>query len=323
MRVDLIKALRDLHAETARLDGCSGQTSITTAFHVRQGWAASNWMALLEAAAAFLSDRAWLQKVGVLPQSAPWCPKHGHLGCGNPNAGCTCEVDQFLLESAEGIARISFGLIVRTFWLWSGGCYGLVNVLSEDNILSTAAIDRAQRLWPRLLAFEQHMASMAADAADMESCGMQAFEDGLLWPTGVVWREMHGLLAERRVDEAMMYIWRVHSSKYHEKGPQCLNNEEDHTMVAVTSGCSDLRLQALCGRGARSLGVDVICSILKMFTLLWERQAYTGCIWRVEAKPVISHHGRVDVQHLLEAAIPSALAREKVDRTIYMSSMPL
>ena len=230
IRVDLLQALRDLHAEQSRLDGCSGQTSITTAFQVRLGWARGSWMTLMEGAAAFLNgDRAWLQKVGALPDSGraamAECPQHGRHGLSNRGIAamaerqdppCTCQVDEFLLDAVEGIARVFFGLVARTWSLWSGGCYGLIKMLSERADEVAAILDRAQRLWPRLLAFEQEMAA----GAGRTNSGMQAFEDGLLWPTGVAWREMHGLLAEGRVEEALVYIWRVHSGKYHDKGTQ-------------------------------------------------------------------------------------------------------
>jgi hypothetical protein len=203
IRVDLLQALRDLHAEQSRLESCRGQTSITTAFQVRLGWARGSWMTVMEGASASLNgDRAWLQKVCALPDSGraamPECPQHGRHGLSNRGIAamaelqdppCTCQVDEFLLDAVEGIARVFFGLVARTWCLWSGGCYGLIKMLSERADEVAAILDRAQRLWPRLLAFEQEMAA----GAGRTNSGMQVFENGLLWPTGVAWQEMHGL----------------------------------------------------------------------------------------------------------------------------------
>ena len=200
IRNDLLQGLRDLHAQQSRLDGCSGQSSIAVAFQVRLGWAGGSWIELLEMCAAHFHNSAWLQQVGI-------CPQRGCHGQGDHN------VDGFLLTTMEGIARVYFGLIIRTFWLWRGGCYGLVNLLSDDDDLATEAAHRAQLLWPRVLALEQKMAG-----SGLQDRGCNAFEAGLLWPTGIVWRELHGLLAEGQVAEALPYLWRVHGCHYHEKG---------------------------------------------------------------------------------------------------------
>ena len=212
LRVDLLKLFRDMYAELSRLDGCSGQSSIITAINVRLSWASGEWLQWLEKGGAYFhGETAWLRAVGIL---------HGcnaHRNCNGP-ADCVCEVDQFLLEAMEGIARVFFGLVVRVCSLWEGGCYALVKMLSQSEDQVASSVSRAQCLWRRVLAFEQEMASGSNDP------GMHLFEGGLLWPCGMVYRELHGLLAEEKLEAAAAYAWRLHSSKFHEKGTQSNTN---------------------------------------------------------------------------------------------------
>ena len=112
----------------------------------------------------------------------------------------------------EGIARSLFGLVTRACSIWEGGCYVLILALDDDEALVARIVARAEQLWVRLLAFEAAMAGGIADP------GMHLFEDGLLWPCSILYRELIGLLAVGRLLEAQTCIWRLHCSKYHEKG---------------------------------------------------------------------------------------------------------
>ena len=111
----------------------------------------------------------------------------------------------------EGVARGFFGLVTRTCLIWEGGCYAFILALDDDASVARI-VGRSEQLWVRLLAFEAAMANGTGDQ------GMHLFEGGLLWPCGILYRELLGLLATGRLLEAQLLIWRVHCSKYHEKG---------------------------------------------------------------------------------------------------------
>ena len=128
-----------------------------------------------------------------------------------PPPHCSGQVDQFLLEAMEGIACSFFSLVTRTCSIWEGGCYALILALDEDAV-AARIVARSERLWVRLLAFEEAMANGTTDE------GMHIFEDGLLWPCGILYRDLLGLLGAGRLLEAKICIRRMHCSKYHEEG---------------------------------------------------------------------------------------------------------
>ncbi len=89
----------------------------------------------------------------------------------------------------------------------------MVKLLSADPALQQEAVQRAQLLFPRMLALEALLSS--ADC----SVDVRSFADRYLWTGGVVYRELLGLLSEGHIQHAKVNAWRIHGSVHHEKGP--------------------------------------------------------------------------------------------------------
>ncbi len=168
---------------------------------LRIGWACHSWvLPMNEVARFFFGQSHFLRE---------W-----HIIRGTPAAaaGESQIIDQFLLSTTETLSRVFWGLHARGMCLWSGGVYNLVKLCSPSTACRQEAIDRAAHLFPRLLALEQVMAkgNMTPE--------LLAFESHFLWFHGTVYRELLGLVAEGRLDEATVYSWQLHSSVYHVKG---------------------------------------------------------------------------------------------------------
>ena len=114
------------------------------------------------------------------------------------------------------MARAFWGLHARGLSLWLGGVYSMVKLCSMLPQQRDESISRGRALWKRLIVLEQ---MVAADQPDPE---LLELWHGFLWPQGVVYRELLVLLSEGRLQEAVSYAWRVHSSTPHEKGPPIL-----------------------------------------------------------------------------------------------------
>lgn len=76
----------------------------------------------------------------------------GILGGGR----ATCD---YALTATERIARVFMGLVAKTMTLWEGGVYCLVQLLSPDVDHVRKAMSRAKRLYEKLLAYEDLVAS--------------------------------------------------------------------------------------------------------------------------------------------------------------------
>ena len=122
-------------------------------------------------------------------------------------------VDDFLLCSLESISRVFWGLHARSLILWTGGVYNQVKLCARDPRVRAQAVRRASLLWPRILILENML--VAGGDVDPE---VIVFNDGFLWHHGACYRELHGLLAEGYIEQAICYSWQIHSSPYHEKG---------------------------------------------------------------------------------------------------------
>ena len=68
-------------------------------------------------------------------------------------------VDRVLLSTFEAIARVYWGLKTRSYIIWSGGVYNSCLLCSGDNHLRQAAINRAQRLQPRVQIVDEMLSS--------------------------------------------------------------------------------------------------------------------------------------------------------------------
>ena len=110
------------------------------------------------------------------------------------------------------MSRTFCGLTARGLCLWQGGVYTMVKLLSEDPSQVQEAVQRAQLLWPRILALEALLATVGCPK------GVRAFADRFLWFDGVVYRELLCLLSEGHLEFARTYALRVHGSVHHEKG---------------------------------------------------------------------------------------------------------
>jgi hypothetical protein len=96
-----------------------------------------------------------------------------------------------------------------------GGVYAQVALLAACVDTQNAAIERAERIFPRLLALESVLASSDCPSEVRE------FSDRFLWFRTVPYRELMCLISEGHVEEAVLYSWRVHGSTHHEKGRSC------------------------------------------------------------------------------------------------------
>lgn len=215
----------------------SMQVSITT----RIGWASSTWLGVLNDMVGQLggiSSRLlmWgvIKPVAMIPSSAetaPFLAVPGPLSASpgpemaapvpesaahGPSVAAVGPdgVDEFLLQTAETMSRTFCGLTARALCLWQGGVYNMVKLLSEDPALQQEAIQRAQLLFPRILALEELMSSGQCPV------GVKLFADRFLWIEGVAYRELLGMLSEGHVEFAKVYAWRIHGSVHHEKGPR-------------------------------------------------------------------------------------------------------
>ena len=104
------------------------------------------------------------------------------------------------------MARAFWGLHARGLSLWLGGVYSMVKLCSPQPRERDGCIARGSALWKRLVILEQ---MFAADRPDTE---LLEFWHGFLWPKGVAYRELLVLLSEGRLEEAIAYSWRIHSS---------------------------------------------------------------------------------------------------------------
>ena len=167
---------------------------------------------------AFFSDTDFLQSLGIIT-----------VGRTNDTAGRTAvTADDFLLTTFEAFARVYWGLQTRSYIIWSGGVYHTSLFCSSDEQLRLQAVDRAQRLQPRVQALDEMLCSEAeiqngCDRPDgCDRPGVVDFGHKFFWRHGIVYRELLMLSAAQRHDEAMQYSWSVHAGVSHDKGVEGL-----------------------------------------------------------------------------------------------------
>ena len=124
--------------------------------------------------------------------------------------------DEFMLSTFESFARVYWGLQTRNYIIWTGGVYHCVLFCSTEQPARLGAIDRAQRLQPRVQSLEAELEQPNA------SEGIIAFGNKFFWRHGIIYRELLMLSTARRHDEAMQYSWGVHGGFSHEKGVEGL-----------------------------------------------------------------------------------------------------
>jgi len=163
---------------------------------------------MLQEVANKFNDKALLQAWGILSPGVAADPADAV----DP-VDVADVVDDFLLCSFESISRVFWGLHARSLILWSGGVYNLVKLCSSAQRVRAQAVRRASLLWPRILILE----NMLVDEGGIDP-EVIAFNDGFLWHHGTCYRELHGLVFEDYIAQAVYYSWQIHGCPYHEKG---------------------------------------------------------------------------------------------------------
>ena len=210
IRKDLFALYRLEHGLRIQEDR-SGKGAIAVSIATRLGWACSTWLNVLNDMVGLLNDHAnSLQRWGII-LPAPVDPLAVAVDASAAAPG-PAGVNDFLLQTAETMSRTFCGLTARALCRWQGGVYAMVRLLSSDMGVQAGAVQRAQRLFPRILALEELLAS--ADCPP----GVRSFGDRYLWIDGVVYRELLGLLSEGHLEFAKIYARRIHGSVHHEKG---------------------------------------------------------------------------------------------------------
>jgi hypothetical protein len=226
VRIDILRDFRCRHGQRIKKD-TSGSSSVATSLEVRVAWAAGEWVEADNGVMSFFTAGPdTFHKWGILQNRSGQIGRacQDGRGGGQPGSlgGQDCpeapEVDQFMLETFETLARNFVGLHTRTFSLWSGGVYNLAQLLSPYPHCQAAARKRAVDLWPRVLRFEE-----LCNAARVPSAVLH-FQSQFLWLSSTVWREMLSLVSAGRLEDAKEYAWRIHGGVYHEKGTLVATN---------------------------------------------------------------------------------------------------
>ena len=160
----------------------------------------------------FFFDAGLLQSLDILTVA--------RTGATDDRAAVTA--DDFLLTTFESFARVYWGLQTRSYIIWSGGVYNASLFCSGDEHLRLQAIDRAQRLQPRVQALDEMLISEAENQNGCDRPGVVDFGRKFFWRHGIVYRELLMLSADQRHEEAMEYSWTVHTGVSHEKGVEGL-----------------------------------------------------------------------------------------------------
>ena len=203
IRRDVLRSYRESHGHRIKLDH-GGQTSIELGMDIRLKWACGEWSVMMQDVANKFANRALLQAWGVL--------RPADFDDADPIDEADV-VDDFLLCSLESICRVFWGLHARSLVLWSGGIYHQVKLCSSDPSLRAQAVRRASVLWHRIMILENMLVDK--EGVDPE---IKTFNDGFLWHHGTCYRELHCLLSEGFIAQAVTYSWQMHSCPYHEKG---------------------------------------------------------------------------------------------------------
>ena len=204
MRAGMFQHYRERHAARIRLD-LSGHTSIEVSFTIRLSWATQEWVGAMTELRDMFFDVEKMHRWGVLKRRA--------AGLDEAEATAASAADPHMLAVFESMARAFWGLHARGLSLWLGGIYSMVKLCSLLPRQRDESISRGCALWDGLAVLEMMVAASEADPELLE------FWHGFLWPKSVVYRELLVLLSEGRLEEAVAYAWRVHSSTPHEKGP--------------------------------------------------------------------------------------------------------
>jgi hypothetical protein len=219
MRLDLFARYRLEHGLRIQRDR-SGQGAIAVSIATRLGWACCDWIGVLnDMVGHFSGPEGSLRTWGVIkaplrtPEAFTDAPDAAAVAV-DPllAAEAPARVDEFLLLTLETMSRTFCGLITRGLCLWQGGVYNMVKLLSEDPAIQLETIQRAQLLFPRILALEKLLAATGCPAP------VRAFANRFLWFDGVVYRELLCLLSEGHIESAKTYARRVHGTVHHEKG---------------------------------------------------------------------------------------------------------
>lgn len=210
IRVKMLRSHRSQHAQRIKQDQDtpSGKLSL----ELRMAWAAGSWIQPMIEVHGFFFDVGLLQSLDIVTVGRT----------DDPADRAVVTADEFLLTTFEAFARVYWGLQTRSYIIWSGGVYNTSLFCSDDEHLRLHAIDRAQRLQPRVQALDE---LLNAEAELQNSCdrpGVVDFGHKFFWRHGIVYRELLMLSAYQRHDEAMWYSWSVHAGVSHEKGVEGL-----------------------------------------------------------------------------------------------------
>ena len=118
------------------------------------------------------------------------------------------QVDSFLLEALEHMARAFVSLHARSMAIWFGGVYNLANALHSDDGMQREAVERAAKVHRTGMAVE-------AQAASQENAGLRNFESARLWNRCIVYRELGALCSEGRLDLVKRDAFKIHSAVVH------------------------------------------------------------------------------------------------------------